>query len=879
MEATSRATSSMAGRRRPRPHSYTTQACERCRNRKQRCVIGEKDGKTCRNCIESRSECTFSRAYENAAKRSRGESHVSVNTIGEDSSDIPEYLGSGLSNVPSRSVTKPMSAPLVADTQSQHIPLSPHFASTHVHSGNLNFDRNPSSTANHPTSTFTDSFPPGLDLQNWMLSLDDQSRPGLQSPPQGSQIQQHAQTQYLQSLPSYPRGSPPLGEPSLLPQSRPPHLVQPYSVVDLQAPQMPSADADSTAQNIQPSSFSSFDHTQSLPAAATDTFTHPPPPAVRPGLPSRLPTSPGSELHSEESLEDAAKGLAMISLEAAAEPHYVGESSGSLWRSVIAGGMHSQTQQLDGLRRGIHSTHRQVSSASAQHQQGEPSIAVIRQIVQRPIPIDTANSLLETVFRHLHPRYPFMDWVTFEHQWERRDEILSEVGQGVFLDRASSTAAFFILMILAVGAQLCKERPISGLLRPEDYYNLAAPYLSVIVTLHNLPNIQGLLLLAVYSLRDSKGPSVWYLSGVTLRLCVGMGLHRNAAGWAVRSMTKYEIEMRKRVFWSCTSYTLDRMMSLLLGRPPGISDDDFDVDLPELCDPIEKPKLEILQLGSMASAIHHIKLKRIESRIQRSIYSINRKGQATDYWEMLNSMDEWERTIPIEASSNTYWMAPSCSSDWFLLKGVEARLHLLRPLCAEGQKAGAVFVTHLAKNAARGCDIQKRMHQQGQPMSNASAHSAFICGLALLYAVFLQPKVLPLKDVFQAIKSTSNTLFAYTQHAHSAEVLYDVFEDLSSACIEHVSKHETKEVSNSQHDPLPSVDEWQKASSEATSNIDPTIAGEYVNLLQTLGITMGVDRPDQAPYTEPLWDLAAFTPGNLMTFNDIEYNGQATNMA
>ena len=84
-----------------------------------------------------------------------------------------------------------------------------------------------------------------------------------------------------------------------------------------------------------------------------------------------------------------------------------------------------------------------------------------------------------------------MDWVSFEKQWAVRNEILLSVGQGRKLDKNDSTAAFFILMILAIGSQYSKQHALAGLLRGKDYYALAAPYLSGIVQLHNLANVQG----------------------------------------------------------------------------------------------------------------------------------------------------------------------------------------------------------------------------------------------------------------------------------------------------------------------------------------------------------------------------------------------------
>ena len=46
-------------------------------------------------------------------------------------------------------------------------------------------------------------------------------------------------------------------------------------------------------------------------------------------------------------------------------------------------------------------------------------------------------------------------------------------------------------MVLAIGAHLCKNDQLAGVLRPEEYHALAQPFLPVIVQLHNLVNVQG----------------------------------------------------------------------------------------------------------------------------------------------------------------------------------------------------------------------------------------------------------------------------------------------------------------------------------------------------------------------------------------------------
>lgn len=92
---------------------------------------------------------------------------------------------------------------------------------------------------------------------------------------------------------------------------------------------------------------------------------------------------------------DIAKGMAMVTLEAAAEPHYVGESSGSFWSDVIARGM----CKSNGNRgEGRHNKRPRDRSPSPTDRQ------ILRTSLQRQLPNDVARHLLLTVYQHLHPR-------------------------------------------------------------------------------------------------------------------------------------------------------------------------------------------------------------------------------------------------------------------------------------------------------------------------------------------------------------------------------------------------------------------------------------------------------------------------------------------
>jgi Fungal specific transcription factor domain len=61
---------------------------------------------------------------------------------------------------------------------------------------------------------------------------------------------------------------------------------------------------------------------------------------------------------------------------------------------------------------------------------------------------------------------------------------------------------------------------------------------------------------------------------------MALGLHRKRLNNDFAKTAKYiDNECRKRVFWS--AYTLDRYLSVMLGRPRLFQDEDIDQDLPD----------------------------------------------------------------------------------------------------------------------------------------------------------------------------------------------------------------------------------------------------------------------------------------------------------
>jgi hypothetical protein len=102
-------------------------------------------------------------------------------------------------------------------------------------------------------------------------------------------------------------------------------------------------------------------------------------------------TSPGVRTRRE-----IATGMAMVTLEAAAEPHYVGESSGSFWSDVITQGMREPRGTTRGRRQANKRPRNRSPSPTDRH--------ILRASLQRQLSNEVARHILLTVYQHLHSR-------------------------------------------------------------------------------------------------------------------------------------------------------------------------------------------------------------------------------------------------------------------------------------------------------------------------------------------------------------------------------------------------------------------------------------------------------------------------------------------
>lgn len=159
---------------------------------------------------------------------------------------------------------------------------------------------------------------------------------------------------------------------------------------------------------------------------------------------------------------------------------------------------------------------------------------------------------------------------------------------------------------------------------------------------HDLATIQYLILLGVHGQRSPYGTGAWSQIRYATSVCIEMGLHRKRV--SAGPVNTRDAEIRRRAFWSC--YCLDRVTSIVLGRAFAIADRDINVEV--CCQhlqgqqfanfsklPSASPEFWTLthredydpSMGPWSNVqpfIHIIKLDRIQSRIHKTVFRVDK---------------------------------------------------------------------------------------------------------------------------------------------------------------------------------------------------------------------------------------------------------------
>lgn len=251
--------------------------------------------------------------------------------------------------------------------------------------------------------------------------------------------------------------------------------------------------------------------------------------------------------------DDEFSNVQLLCLQSGGEPHYFGASSAYSFTKVFSATLRAWRAQAPGLSMG-----------------GVTESTILTRPRASPIalPEKAVVTMLTTAyFEQIHPQFPFLHRPTYL-EWE--EAVLQAREKG---ERPDPARLFFIFAVAAVGAL---TSPATDESLPERLYASAEMLFEHVMRLNSLESIQAILSCAMYSIRSPVGVSVWTLSGLALRQCMELGLHRKIP-WSKVESDVLKSQIRNRVFWC--SYNLDRAAAVTMGRPVGVADCDIDVDV------------------------------------------------------------------------------------------------------------------------------------------------------------------------------------------------------------------------------------------------------------------------------------------------------------
>ncbi|KAI1456452.1 fungal-specific transcription factor domain-containing protein [Annulohypoxylon moriforme] len=187
-----------------------------------------------------------------------------------------------------------------------------------------------------------------------------------------------------------------------------------------------------------------------------------------------------------------------------------------------------------------------------------------------PLPPKAAvDKLLHTYYGAAHIMMPILHWPTLQHQVEELYQNTTD------LQRVPISWHSMFFAVLAVGSLFSNDPYPDRTLRANEFLEASRSLTDPWNNDFDLDNVRSSFLtsLALNELNLKSGAWTWL--GTAVRSAQDLELHLEVVG--VRS--RVEADMRRRVWWAI--YTLDRTLSLELGRPFMIDDADCDVALPE----------------------------------------------------------------------------------------------------------------------------------------------------------------------------------------------------------------------------------------------------------------------------------------------------------
>lgn len=249
----------------------------------------------------------------------------------------------------------------------------------------------------------------------------------------------------------------------------------------------------------------------------------------------------------------------------------------------------------------------QIEAVAGIYKGGRTTPWVTSKGTYKPIERSLYDKFIAAYFTHNHKSFYMMDKVAFLNKVSTIRDFTSMDGE------YEEYFIFQLYMAMAIGCTTLQRAEMltkdeEGL--SDHFAFLAMKKFCNVIHSQNMETIKCLLLLGIYALFEPKGVSSWTISGLTMRLVIGLGLHRALPPRKAQGDVA-QIELRSRVFWS--AYCFERLVATSLGRTSAIEDEEITVPPPQ---PLYQEEVDDLDVTNMM-----ISLRRISGRIFKRVHS------------------------------------------------------------------------------------------------------------------------------------------------------------------------------------------------------------------------------------------------------------------
>ncbi|KXN90781.1 hypothetical protein AN958_03435 [Leucoagaricus sp. SymC.cos] len=330
-------------------------------------------------------------------------------------------------------------------------------------------------------------------------------------------------------------------------------------------------------------------------------------------------------------------------------------------------------------------------------------------------PLDLIGSLVDHYFTQINPFLPLLHRPLFQ----------KGIDEG--LHHKDQYFGATVLLVCALGSRYSEDPRVfvegssstrsAGWKWFEQVQALRASFFKR-TSLHEL---QAHVLFILFAQSSEIPQGCWSQVGMALRLAQEVGAHRRRLQSGHTPTA--EDELWKRAFWVLMS--IDRLTSSASGRPCGLQDEDFDLDLPIECDdeywerpdPNERFKQPEGKPSTLAFFNCYLSLMDILAYAMRAIYAIKQpknmfgrviqRSEQQIIAELDSAMNNWMDSVPQHLRWN-----PSCENKLFLKQSAalyatyyHLQVFIHRPFIPSPRNPTSVAFPSLAicTNAARSC--------------------------------------------------------------------------------------------------------------------------------------------------------------------------------